>query len=402
MGSRSSRLGLLARRTSVLLTLLGVGTCGEATGPEIHGVSIQPRAGLAVGIGGRVHFYATTVDRDGLPQYEGSAEWSSADPRVATVGAGGVATARSEGSTTITATIAGVSATATLEVYVPERVAVYVPGVSYFGRRGYIEYVPGELPVVLSAPHGGDLLPDELTNRTYGATGTDRNTEELALAVRDALIELTGHAPHVVLSHLHRAKLDANREIEEAAQGNAFAEQAWEEFHRYIEIGRREVIGDFGSGMYFDMHGHGHPKSRLELGYLLDSERLNGSDRSLNSLAVVQSTSIRELGRPSPDAFAEILRGATSLGGFLQTEGVPALPSPDHPRPGSDPYYSGGYNTRRHGSLDDSEMVSGIQLEHHYPGLRDTDANRRVYAAKLAVAIRSFMLEHFGFFEPAP
>lgn len=185
-------------------------------------------------------------------------------------------------------------------------------------------------------------------------------------------------------------------------RGNAVAEQAWEEFQSYIEIGRLEIVGDFGAGMYFDMHGHSHPKSRLELGYLLGSDRLNGSDASLNTLSVVQLTSIRELGRTSPDTFAEIVRGATSLGGFLQAEGVPVLPSPDDPSPGGDPYFTGGYNTRRHGSFDDSELVSGIQIEHHYPGLRDTDARRRVYAAKLAIAIRSFMLEHFGFFEPMP
>jgi hypothetical protein len=383
--------------------LVGVGTCGEATAPEIFGVDVQPEVGLAVGIGGTVHFYVTTVDRVGHPQYyQGAADWSTGDARVATVDGRGVATGIAEGWTTVTATIAGVSATASLEVYVPERVAEYVPGVSYFGRKGYIEYIPGELPVVLSAPHGGDLLPDEIPNRTFGVTGTDRNTEELTLAVRDALVDLTGLAPHVVVSHLHRAKLDPNREIVEAAQGNAFAGHAWEEFQSYIETGRLEVIGDFGAGMYFDMHGHGHPKSRLELGYLLSADRLNGSDASLNSLSVVQLTSIRELGRTSPDTFAEIVRGATSLGGLLQAEGVAALPSPDDPSPGGDPYFTGGYNTRRHGSLDDSEMVSGIQIEHHYPGLRDTDTSRRVYAAKLAVAIRSFMLEHFGFFEPTP
>ncbi len=206
----------------------------------------------------------------------------------------------------------------------------------------------------------------------------------------------------MVVSHLHRAKLDPNREITEAAEGSAFAEHAWEEFHGYIETGRLEVTGDFGAGMYFDMHGHGHPKSRLELGYLLGSDWLNRSDASLNTLSVVQLTSIRELGRTSSDTFAEILRGATSLGGFLEAGGVPVLPSPGDPMPGGDPYFTGGYNTRRHGSLDDSEVVSGIQIEHHYPGLRDSDANRRAYAATLAVAMRSFMLEHFGFFEPTP
>ena len=30
----------------------------------------------------------------------------------------------------------------------------YVPGQSYFGRNNYIEYLAGNAPVILSAPHG--------------------------------------------------------------------------------------------------------------------------------------------------------------------------------------------------------------------------------------------------------
>ena len=41
-------------------------------------------------------------------------------------------------------------------------------------------------------------------------------------------------------------------------------------------------------------------------------------------------------------------------------------------------------------------MISGIQLEHHFPGLRDTPANQRAYAARAARVIRRFMLEHYG------
>ena len=281
-------------------------------------------------------------------------------------------------------------------MYVPAPVANYLPGVSYFGRNDYVEYIPGELPVVLSVPHGGDLTPTEISNRRSGTLVTDRNTVELTHAVRDALIDLTGYAPHVVVSHLRRTKLDPNREIEEATQADPFAENAWEEFHGYVEQARTAV----GEGMYFDMHGHAHPRERLELGYLLSAEQLNRPDFDLNNLSTVQMTSIREIGRDSPIPFSQLLRGPTSFGGFLETEGVAAVPSPADPSPGSDEYLTGGYNTRRHGSLEDGELVSGIQIEHHFAGLRDTDENRRAYAARLAVAIRSYMLEHFGYFEP--
>jgi hypothetical protein len=357
---------------------------------------------LAVGLGGTVRFAAITLDRTGAPSFSAQASWSTADADVATIDARGVATAIAAGLTMVTATAAGLSVTVPLEVYVPEPIAAYQPGISYFGRNGYVEYIPGRLPVILSAPHGGSLRPDEIPDRTWGERSADRNTSALTLAVRDALVALTGYAPHVVISHLDRVKLDPNREVEEAAQGNAFAELAWDEFQTSIEEARSAALGAFGGGMYFDLHGHGHERNRLELGYLLTSEQLNRSNASLNSLAVVQQTSIREIGRTRPDTFAEVIRGATSLGGFLEAEGVAVVPSPGDPFPGSDPYFTGGFNTRQHGSLADSELVSGIQIEHHFPGLRDTDANRRAYAERLAVAIRAFVIEHFGFFEPTP
>ncbi len=391
------------RPALLLLSLLSVATCAKGpSGPEIRAVAISPAPGLAVGIGSTVRFSAYTLDARGSRRYAAVADWSVGPGGVATIDGAGVATALAEGTTTVTATVAGISETVPLEVYVPEVVEDFAPGTTYRGRHGYVEYIPGELPVILAAPHGGDVTPAEIPDRTWGVTGSDRNTVELTLAVRDAFVDATGHAPHVVLSRLHRVKLDANREIDEAAQGSAFAENAWREFHGFIEEARITVTEDFGGGMYFDMHGHGHAKDRLELGYLLSPSRLNGTDASLNELAIVQMTSIREIGRTRADIFAEVLRGATSLGGLLEAEGVPALPSPGDPRPLDDPYLTGGYNIRRHGSFDDTQLVSAIQIEHHFPGVRDTDQNRRAYAGALAVAVEAYLLEYFGVFEPPP
>lgn len=374
-------------------------SCGEATAPEVLALSVTPESGLVVGVGGTSRFLVQALGRDGIELSADGAEWESADPSIVMVDGRGTATGVSGGRTELTVRYAGLAATADVEVYLPPQVEEYLPGVSYFGRNDYIEYVPGELPVVLSAPHGGAIAPEEMANRGYGVIVSDANTIELTLAVRQALIDLTGSAPHVVISHLDRGKLDPNREIDEAAQGDPFAERAWEEYHGFIERARTAVEEVRGEGMYFDMHGHGHPEDRLELGYLLSADRLNGTDDSLNSLAVVQLTSIREIGRDSPIPFSQVLRGPTSLGGLLEELGVASLPSPSDPSPGSDPYFSGGYSTRRHGSLADTELVSGIQIEHHYSGIRDTEENRRTYATALAEAIRSFMLEHIGHFE---
>jgi hypothetical protein len=41
----------------------------------------------------------------------------------------------------------------------------FIPGVSYFGRSNYIQYVAGDLPMIISAPHGGSLTPSEIPDR---------------------------------------------------------------------------------------------------------------------------------------------------------------------------------------------------------------------------------------------
>ena len=392
---------VLFSRVRTILLLLSALACGESSTDVVRlSIRIEPQGGLIVGVGGTLDFLAAVTDESGQLVSGQNVIWSVENTAIATIDQNGLTTGVSVGTTTVKASVGEASRSVRLEVYVREVISNYEVGKSYFGRKNYVEYIPGELPVVISAPHGGALQPGEAADRTYGTTGSDRNTIDLSLALRDALIDATGYAPHVILSRLHRSKLDPNREIVEAAQGDPFAENAWHEFQDWIKEARVFVAADYDRGLYFDMHGHGHSIPRVEIGYLLSGSDLNQNDDALNNMTMVEKTSIRDLGRHVPETFTELLRGPKSFGGFLGDEGVRSIPSPGDPSPGSDPYWTGGYNTREHGSRSLSEVISGIQLEHQYPGLRDTDANRRAYAAQLASAIRLFMLEHFGFFEP--
>jgi hypothetical protein len=280
--------------------------------------------------------------------------------------------------------------------------AAVAPGVGerYVGAAEYVEYLPGDLPIVLSAGHGGTLRPASIPDRTQGVTTQDRNTVELALRLADALEARLGGRPHLVLSHLHRIKLDPNRELGEAAQGNPVAGRAWWEYHAFLERARSTVEEDHGEGLYVDVHGHGHVIPRVELGYLLSAATLALDDASLSAPEQVERSSLRGLVRPSGATLAELVRGPLSLGARLLDEGIPAVPSPAAPSPGSDPYFSGGYSTARYGSRDGGG-VSGIQVEAHFPGVRDTDENRTRFAGILADALMEFFRDHLGT-DPAP
>jgi hypothetical protein len=264
-----------------------------------------------------------------------------------------------------------------------------------------VEYVPGDLPLVVSVPHGGALTPEEIPDRVTGTTVTDANTVETARAAREAFVQRTGKAPHLVISHLKRTKLDPNREIVEAAQGNPYAENAWDEFQAYIDIAEDLIVDDFGSGLYLDLHGHGHEIPRVELGYLISASALDLGDAELDAGGYVTLSSIRAVAASSPLPFSRILRGDRSFGALLAAQGIPSVPSPETFSPGTAAYFSGGYNTDRHGSRHGG-TVSGIQMELHRPGIRDTDENRRAFGAGLAAAVEAYMVAHWGFFAALP
>ena len=72
----------------------------------------------------------------------------------------------------------------------------------------------------------------------------------------------------------------------------------------------------------------------------------------------------------------------------------PAAPSSNQPNPGQDDYFTGGYNTVRHGSRDGG-TVDALHLEHHFPGLRDEAANRERYAQALAEILVAYFEAHY-------
>jgi hypothetical protein len=272
--------------------------------------------------------------------------------------------------------------------------ATYVPGQTYWGSNQYIEYIAGDLPIIISAPHGGYLTPKEIPNRRYGERERDPNSQEYTRAVVDYIVQRTGHYPHVIINHLHRIKLDANRDIREAAQGNPWAEQAWYEFHGFIDQAKATVESQWGRGHYFDFHSMGHREAWVEFGYLLADGNLRHSDEELNSPDYWSGSSLRSLANSPGVYFPEIIRGETSLGGLMQSHGYKTVPSPAYPDPAGGTYYIGDYNITRHGSRDGG-AIDGTQVETYRRLVKDGELD--AYAQALADSILRFIEIHYSF-----
>lgn len=396
------------RRVALLWVFLGILSCGDSTGPEgpappaslsaVEGPGVRAPAGTVIPQGPTVE----VRDAKREPVVNGTVVFSvvsgggqivetsvTTDSRGLARGTWILGRDPSEPQT-LRATAGDLTVDISADAFPPEA------GANYLGRKQFTEYLAGSLPLVITAPHGGDIEPVEIPNRGYGVTGTDRNTRDLALRIRQALYDRTGAYPHLVISHLHRIKLDPNREIVEAAQGNWEAERAWWEYHTFADEAGEAVEDRFGRGFYLDIHGHGHEIDRVELGYLLSSSDLVKSDPELSGPTYVARSSVAALVASSGASLADLVRGPYSLGTLLEERGIPAVPSQPQPDPAGAAFFSGGYSTARHGSRDGGN-ISGVQLEHHYPGLRNEAQNRQAYAEILADALIEFFPIHFGF-----
>lgn len=268
-----------------------------------------------------------------------------------------------------------------------------VPGRSVFGEHEYIECIPGNLPIVIAAPHGGRLTPDDIPNRTSGVTDMDANTQELARTLGTVFQAETGRYVHLVICRLHRSKLDANRELSEAAQASEIAAQAWKEHHDFIEQACASAVRQFGVAFLIDLHGHGHPERRLELGYMHGALALADCDEALNEASYVKASSLRWIVERSSLGHTELLRGPQSLGALLEGLGYPSTPSPRMPVP-TEPYFRGGYTIARHCKAE--RNVTGLQIEANRPRLRDTAENRLQFSRALVQSLSTFFVIHMG------
>ena len=284
------------------------------------------------------------------------------------------------------------------------KIYAQTPGVSVYyeqtsgDTRAYIEYIPGNLPIIISAPHGGVkqsgstvggiFYPDNdstLPDRSCGTNERDDNTDILIREIQAEIFALTGCYAHIIINNLHRSKLDPNRESSEATCGDSDALDHWNAWHNFIDQASASVETNWGKGLYIDLHGQNHTIPRIEIGYNITADELNTGN--LNSTTNINRSTIKNLVSDNINNLTheQLIRGTNSLGELFQnapavfynanvnpgcgvTSGYRAVPSAsdygntscDDTRPYSNAYFNGDfYNNRRHGSGNGSGTNAG-------------------------------------------
>ncbi|WP_452232054.1 T9SS type A sorting domain-containing protein [Lacinutrix sp. MEBiC02595] len=323
----------------------------------------------------------------------------------------------------------------------PQNNMAQTPGQSEFdgSGNGYIEYIPGNLPIIISAPHGGTITSGSLPNRTCGTTEPDDNTAILIRAIQDEIFAQTGGYAHVVINNLNRIKLDPNREVSEATcSSNTNASDTnqalyyWNAFHSFLDTASASVEANYGKGLYIDLHGQSHTTPRIEIGYRISRTDLTNS--TTNHLNTVSGTSITSLVADNLNNYTqeELVRGTNSLGALFHnapgtfyssqnypgcgrdgTNGYRATPSNyvggsggcNDAAPNNSNYFSGFYyNNERHGSgpaTSDGQggggTVDGIMTEVNRR-VRDVGTTLEPFAIDYAHVVLEYIDTHYNDF----
>merc|ERR1712055_785995 len=284
----------------------------------------------------------------------------------------------------------------------------------------WVEYLPGDLNLIITVPHNGKEKPEGLEGRKAGykdneglchfpgtdnpeemdsddevcevSLGADLYTRSIAKKVSKKLEKLTGgQKPHVIVSSMHRSRMDPNRNEEEGAQGRPLAQWAYHEFRGKIAQVKSQMDGP---GLLLDFHGQTHAGDRTELGYAVSRVNINKGRKNPEKL---QRSSIDALASRSEDGLEGLIWGKEGLGAFMEALGCRAVLSN---RPQEDPkkgdYYGGAKPDKiiyRYGSRN-AGQVDAIQVEMQKDVRKDEEHEE--FAEKLGEAIFNFYTRHYN------
>lgn len=245
--------------------------------------------------------------------------------------------------------------------------------VSNLSRLVFVQ--AGDLPIILSAPHGGTGEVTGVSERTGDGlktgpsgffTGRDTGTEELAQEVLEAIKKRFGKSPYVVISKVHRKFMDPNRPADIAFEDPRI-KPFYDHYHDSLAKYCRDVADRFQMGVLIDLHGQGTRRDTVFRG-------------TKNGLTV---THLR-------DKFGETAHhGSNSLFGLLSARGWTVHPSPHDEKEQSG--FTGGFIVQSYGSHK-AQPIDAMQLEF---GAEYRVASRR---AKTAEVLADALAEYAGLY----
>jgi N-formylglutamate amidohydrolase len=207
-----------------------------------------------------------------------------------------------------------------------------------------ITIMKGELPIVLSAPHGGkEPIPGvpERSNKTVPqfATVRDTGTDLLTLEIAKEVESLFGKKPWMVVAKFSRKYIDANRSKEHGVESD-IALNHYENYHQSLRNAVDEARKQSPRALLLDIHGQ-------------------GSDRTV----IFRGTQNRRTVRGLIETIGEVgFTGSNSFLGQLEKSGIALVPKCNEIAEKETAKFNGGYIVSTYGSHR-KDGIDAIQLE---------------------------------------
>lgn len=237
-------------------------------------------------------------------------------------------------------------------------------------------YQKGDLPILLTAPHGGQAAVPNVPIRSGKNPQTgqkikqfwraaDDGTLEIVRQVSDNIYQLIGARPYIVIADFSRKYIDANRPAGLRAYENPNAQPYYDFYHSRIREYIQEIKQRFGAhAILVDVHGQGVDGSTVYRG-------------TCDHLTVKKL-----IARDGNDAFT----GPLSILGVLAQKGNTIYPKNNDQESDEDSNFSGGYTVQAYGSHNQNG-IDALQLENGWELRRD---GRAKFSKDLADALVQF------------
>ena len=229
----------------------------------------------------------------------------------------------------------------------------------------------GQLPIIISAPHGGLFrIPNIEARQGKGMEtgpkgffiGRDGGTEELAHDVVEAIEAKFGRRPYLVISSVDRKYLDPNRPADIAYE-DSDAKPVYDRYHDALAEQCRSIVNEFRGGLLLDIHGQGSKRDTVFRG--------TNNGKTVSRLR---------------EKFGESAHnGDMSMFGLMKAQGWTVFPDPFNEREQSG--FTGGYIVKTYGS----HQVIGIDaMQLEFGADYRTKGNRKKIAEQLASAVDEY------------
>lgn len=245
-----------------------------------------------------------------------------------------------------------------------------------------IYHSKGNIPVLITAPHGGSKKPSDVSIRTgidgnghkiYDFTDIkDSWTLGIAKGIHQGFKSSYGGRPYIVAADFHRKYIDANRAKLQAYESPE-AEKYYDFYHNTIKSYIDDIRAKFGEGVLLDIHGQAQSPGTIYRG-------------TRNGFAVKRLVQKRGW---------DAITGPHGIFGLLNSQGYTISPTriPTKSKPLSETKLSGGATLKHHGSHN----MGGIDAMQFEIGneIRFSSKLRAKYIKDMVQNIRTFMKYHY-------